>query len=133
MGTMRSALSLALLLAAAGPAAAGLSVCNKGAHPVKVAIGLFDGTHWSSRGWWHVPAKACMPLVPGRLVARYYYMYATDGTTGSWDGGRSFCTAAADRFAIIGRGECTPRGYDHHAFFEIDTGNQLDFTQKLSD
>ena len=25
------------------------------------------------------------------------------------------------------------RGYDRRGFFEIDTGNRLDFTQKLSD
>ena len=130
---MRLAFALALLIAATGSAQASLTACNKGARPVKVAVGRFNGVRWISEGWWQVPGKKCLELVPGKLVARYYYMYATDGAVGTWDGGKSFCTAAAGRFAIVGRGGCTARGYDRRGFFEIDTGNRLDFTQNLSD
>jgi uncharacterized membrane protein len=131
---MRFAAALALaFLVAAGPAQASLGVCNKGDKPVKVAVGRFNGTRWMSEGWWHVPGRKCAELVVGRLLARYYYMYATDGAVGTWDGSKSFCTGTEDRFSIIGRGGCTERGYDRHGFFEIDTGNRLDFTQSLSD
>jgi len=44
-----------------GPSAAlaAFQVCNKTAQPVKTAIGRFDGTAWSSQGWWTVgPAAA---------------------------------------------------------------------------
>jgi uncharacterized membrane protein len=130
---MRFAFALALLLTAIGPAEAALGVCNRGAHPVKVAVGLFNGTRWASRGWWHVAPKQCLQLVPGGLSARYYYMYATDGAAGTWDGSKSFCIASAEHFDIVGRGGCSERGYDRHGFFEIDTGNRTDFTQMLSD
>jgi uncharacterized membrane protein len=130
---MRFACALVLLLTAIGPADAALGVCNKGAHPVKVAVGLFNGTRWASQGWWHVAGKSCAQLVPGKLAARYYYMYATDGTTGTWDGSKNFCTATTEQFAIVGRGGCSERGYDRRGFFEIDTGSRLDFTQMLSD
>ena len=130
---MRFVLAFALLITATGPAGAALSVCNTGARVVKVAVGRFGGTRWISEGWWHVPGKKCAELVPGKLVARYYYMYATDGAVGTWDGAKSFCTSATDKFSIVGRGGCTERGFDRRGFFEIDTGNRLDFTQKLSD
>lgn len=130
---MRLVLALLVLLAAAAPAGAALGVCNKGSRAIKVAVGRFDGTRWSSEGWWRVPAKTCATLVPGKLDARYYYMYASDGASGSWSGGKTFCVGADDRFSIPGRGSCSARGFDRRGFFEIDTGNRLDFTQSLSD
>lgn len=126
-------LVLAALVALCSPAEAGLNVCNKGAREVKVAVGLFNGTRWMSQGWSRVPAGKCAVLVAGKLVARYYYMYASDGAVGTWDGGKSFCVGTTDQFAIVGRGGCAGRGYDRRGFFEIDTGNRLDYTQSLSD
>ena len=130
---MRFALVLAFLLAATGHAEAALGVCNKGGRTVRVAVGLFTGTRWASEGWYHVEPHKCAELIAGKLVARYYYLYATDGAVGTWDGGKSFCVGTEDQFAIVGRGGCTERGFDRRGFFEIDTGNRLDFTQTLSD
>lgn len=130
---MRSILALAVLLALAAPAEAGLHVCNKGARPVKAAVGRFNGTRWVSEGWWQVAPKKCAEVIAGKLVARYYYLYATDGAVGTWDGSKSFCVGTGEQFAIVGRGGCTERGFDRRGFFEIDTGNMLDFTQSLSD
>ena len=130
---MRFAIALAALIVAVSPAAAGLSVCNKGAHEVKVALGLFNGTRWASEGWWQVGAKKCAQLTAGRLDARYYYVYATDGASGTWDGGKNFCVGTGETFAIVGRGACAARGYDRRGFFEVDTGEQLNWTQSLSD
>jgi uncharacterized membrane protein len=130
---MRIAFALAVLLAAAGPAEAGLNVCNKGARPVRAAVGRFNGTRWISEGWWQVEPKKCAELIAGKLVARYYYVYASDGAVGTWDGSKSFCVGTTDRFSIVGRGGCTERGFDRRGFFEIDTGNLLNFTQSLSD
>ncbi|MGZ5988106.1 MAG: DUF1036 domain-containing protein [Rhizomicrobium sp.] len=130
---MRLVIALAVLIFAAGPADAGLSVCNKSAHMVKVAVGHFNGTRWASEGWWQVATKKCVEVVTGRLDARYYYLYATDGASGTWDGGTNFCVGATDKFAVVGRGACAAHGFDRRGFFEIDTGNQLNWTQALSD
>ncbi len=131
---MRFALALAVLLTAIGPAEAGLNVCNKGAKPVKAAVGRFNGTRWISEGWFRIDGKKCAELIAGKLLARYYYLYASDGAVGTWDGGKSFCVGTGDGpFSIVGRGGCTERGYDRRGFFEIDTANQLTFTQNLSD
>ena len=130
---MRFVIALAVLIVAASPASAGLSVCNKSAHGVKVALGQFNGTRWASEGWWQVAAKKCSQLTAGHLDARYYYLYASDGASGTWDGGKNFCIGTTDKFSVIGRGACAARGYDKRGFFEVDTGNRLDWTQSLSD
>jgi uncharacterized membrane protein len=130
---MRLLIALILLVAAARPADAALSVCNNSAHTVKVAVGHFNGVHWTSEGWWQIATKKCAELITGRLDARYYYLYATDGASGTWDGGTSFCVGAAAKFSVAGRGACAAHGYDSRGFFEVDTGNQLNWTQTLSD
>jgi len=130
---MRFVIALAAFFAAVGPASAGLSVCNKSAHGIKVAIGYFNGTRWASEGWWRVETRKCAELLTGRLDARYYYLYATDGATGTWDGGTNFCVGTTEKFAVVGRGACAAHGYDRRGFFEVDTGGQLNWTQALSD
>ena len=86
-----------------------------------------------SEGWWIIAPKTCATLIERPLVARYYYLYATDGGAGSWSGSRAFCVSQPDKFSIGGRGNCAGRGYDEKFFFEVDTGNKPDWTQSLSD
>jgi uncharacterized membrane protein len=124
-------LALAALVLAAGPAAADMKVCNKTSKPAKVALGRFDGKQWTSQGWWTIAAKDCAKLISGPLDARFYYLYGTDGASGTWDGGNGFCTTASDKFSIAGRGSCAQHGYDRKGFFEVDTGNNLSWTQAL--
>jgi uncharacterized membrane protein len=130
---MRFVFVLAALIAVASPARAGFSVCNNSALPTKVAMARFDGTRWSSHGWWEIAPQKCAELISGKLDARYYYLYATDGATGTWEGSKTFCVGTTDKFAIVGRSGCETQGFDHRGFFEVDTGNQFDWTQMLSD
>ena len=124
--------SLALLLLAT-PSEAALNVCNKTAHAVKLALGRFDGAVWSSEGWWTLQPRQCSAIVTGRLLARYYYIYATDGGAGGWTGSRAFCVVADEKFLIPGRQDCAGRGYERKGFFEVDTGQATDYTQSISD
>jgi uncharacterized membrane protein len=129
--TMR--LAFVLLLAFSLPADAAFTVCNKTAHPARVALGWFDGSAWISQGWWTIAAKACESLLPGPLDARYYYLYAADGGSGSWSGARGFCVGPGSRFEIAGRADCAGRGFERKGFFEVDTGRAANYTQSLSD
>jgi uncharacterized membrane protein len=122
---MRIVLLVMVILAVAGPAQAGLSVCNKGRFPAKVALGRFDGKNWSSEGWWTVAPKNCAVVIKAPLDARYYYLYGTDTAAGVWDGATNFCTAPAAKFSISGRADCTKHGYDHKRFFQVDTEDNL--------
>ena len=130
---MRLVLALFTLLAITSPATAGLSVCNKSIHAMRVALGFFDGAHWSSKGWWVVAPKRCTELVPGRLAARYYYLYATNELFGTWSGTKNFCATVFVKFSITGRAQCEARGYYRLGFLEVDAGNHFNWTQSLSD
>ena len=132
--TSLCAISLGLLglACSAGPALAGFSVCNKTGQPVRTSIGRFDGTNWTSEGWWTVKPNGCTALLNGPLQGRYYYLYATDGAAGIWDGKTNFCVAPDKRFRSVGRTDCGKRGFDRRGFFEVDTGKKPDWTQTLS-
>lgn len=124
---------IALILLGAVPAHAGLTVCNKAGIAAKAALGSYNGRLWTSHGWWTIPPQKCETLIKEPLNARYYYLYATDGGSGTWNGDTHFCTASAEQFSIAGRGNCAARGYDRKGFFVIDTGNSPNWKQTLSD
>jgi uncharacterized membrane protein len=130
---MRWLLALLLLIAITGPANAGLSACNQSIHPMRVALGSFDGAQWGSKGWWMVAPKRCVELVAGRLNARYYYLYATDEQFGIWSGPKNFCVTVFMKFTIPGRRQCEARGYYRLGFLEVDTRDKLNWTQTFSD
>ena len=129
----RLLLAALVLVSLAAPAEAGLAVCNRTKLPVKAAVGRFNGKEWMSEGWWTIPARHCSTLISTPLDARYYYLYATNGGPGSWDGGHAFCVSAGEVFKIDGRADCAGRGFDRRGFFEVDTGQKSDYTQNLSD
>jgi uncharacterized membrane protein len=128
----RTILTLAVTIACASPAHAAFNVCNKTSLPVRTAIGRFDGTSWSSQGWWTIRPGACTAVLTGPLQGRFYYLYASDGGAGTWDGKTRFCVAPNASFKSIGRGDCAKRGFDRRGFFEVDTGKKPDWTQSLS-
>ncbi|MEP6830762.1 MAG: DUF1036 domain-containing protein [Rhizomicrobium sp.] len=137
MHVMRRTPLLAFLTAlaavlAAPPAFAAFNVCNKSDTATRVALGRFDGTRWTSQGWWTIAPKTCTHLLNGPLQARYYYLYATDGAGGTWEGKTRFCTTPGTKFLAAGRNDCTSRGFDQRGFFEVDTGKSPEWTQTLS-
>ena len=126
-------LALVFLMATLVPAEAGLDVCNTTARPVKVALGRFNGANWMSEGWWNIAPKTCAAVVSQSLNAHFYYLFATDGGSGSWDGTHGFCVSAAGKFAITGRRHCLAHGFERKGFFEVDTGSEGNYTQTISD
>jgi uncharacterized membrane protein len=126
-------LAVAILMASLVPAEAALTVCNKSARPVKVAVGRYSGADWMSQGWWTIAPKACAAVVSASLESRFYYLFASDGGSGSWDGTHGFCVSSHETFRIRGRGNCLAHGLERKGFFEVDTGSAPDFTQTLSD
>jgi uncharacterized membrane protein len=130
---MRLMFAALALLALSAPAQAGFTLCNRTAHPAKVALGRFDGTHWGSEGWWAVAPGKCETLIGTALDARYYYLYASDGGAGTWDGTFGFCVGAKDRFTIPGRADCSARGFARKGFYQVDTGRDTNVTKSISD
>jgi uncharacterized membrane protein len=117
----------------ADPAAADFRMCNNTASRVGVAIGYKDAHGWNTEGWWNLPPRSCETLMRGRLVARYYYLYAIDyDRGGDWSGQSYMCTRPKE-FTIHGTENCLARGFDRTGFFEVDTGEQRAWTVQLTD
>ena len=125
-------LTVTLVALSSLPALADLKLCNKTGSTVGVALGYKDQQGWASEGWWNIPPRACKTLLEGPLIARYYYIFAVDyDKGGSWGGKASLCTR--DKiFTIRGRTNCEARGYRKTKFFEVDTGEENDWTISLS-
>lgn len=113
------------------PAKADLQLCNLTPSRVGVALGYADQQGWASEGWWNIAANQCETLLKGPLIARWYYIYAVDyDKGGSWGGQAKMCTR--DKlFTIRGHTSCQERGYNETGFFEVDTGENIDWTIKL--
>jgi uncharacterized membrane protein len=132
ISVLRTLLAVCALSVVTAPARAGLTVCNQTPQKATLALGRYNGAQWISQGWWHVDGNKCVEVVSGRLLARYYYLYATDSAFATWDGNKFFCVGLFETFEIEGRGHCAARGMDKRGFFEIDTGNHLNWTHILS-
>ncbi len=118
--------------AAVAPAHADLKLCNRTESKVGVALGYKDPQGWTSEGWWNVPPTGCVKLKEGALNARYYYVYAVDYDKGGAWGGKSMMCTQNKLFTIHGIDQCQERGFDKKGFFEVDTGEEQDWTVELS-
>jgi uncharacterized membrane protein len=86
---------------------ADFQLCNNTGSRVGIAIGYKDpdGT-WVTEGWWNLSARTCETLLKGKLVARYYYLYALDyDRGGEWSGQAQMCTRDKE-FTIHGTHDC---------------------------
>ena len=122
-----------LSLAVPQDARADLRVCNQTASRVGIAIGYRDAQGWVSEGWYLIKGNSCEVLLKDDLTARYYYIYAQDyDRGGEWAGRTPLCTRDKE-FQIRGVEDCLARGYDRTRFFEIDTGEQKNWTIQLGE
>ena len=126
---------LVALLAFLGatPARADLKLCNTTASRVGVAIGYKDAEGWATEGWWNIASHTCETLLKGVLIGRFYYIHAVDyDRGGEWAGTLYMCTDDK-AFTIRDTKDCVKRGYKKTGFFEVDTGEERDWTVRLTD
>jgi uncharacterized membrane protein len=122
-----------VLAASAGPAKADFRLCNNTGSRVGVAVGYKDADNWTTEGWWNLPSRTCETIVKGDLAARYYYVYAIDyDRGGEWMGQAFMCTRDRE-FTIRGTSDCLAHGFDRTGFFEVDTGEQKNWTVQLTE
>lgn len=124
----------AAFTATAAPAAhADLKLCNTTASRVGVAIGYKDKEGWATEGWWNVASHTCETLLKGQLIARYYYIHAVDYDRGGEWGGKAIMCTDDKSFTIRSEKKCAERGYKRTGFFEVDTGEEREWTVRLTD
>lgn len=125
-------LSLSYFMFSSNTALADLKVCNQTKSRVGIAIGYKSSTKWTSEGWWNLKPGACDKILKGELNGRFYYIHAVDyDQGGSWSGKAFLCTRDT-LFTITKAGDCVKRGYRQTGFFEVDTGNESDWTVNLT-
>lgn len=128
--------SLAGILAAAltaMEARADLKLCNTTSSRIGVAIGYQDTNGWTTEGWWNVAPQTCETLYKGALSSRFYYIHAIDyDRGGEWAGTLFMCTDDKS-FTVRDTKDCVKRGYKRTGFFEVDTGEERDWTVRLTD
>ena len=115
------------------PAHADLKLCNTTSSRVGVAIGYRDVEGWATEGWWNVASHTCETLLKGVLIARFYYIHAIDYDRGGEWGGTLYMCTDDKAFTIRDVKECVKRGYKKTGFFEVDTGEERDWTVRLTD
>jgi len=124
---------LAAVLLAPAAALADFRLCNGTPARVGIAVGYKEGDVWVSEGWWNISAQSCETLMRGPLVARFYYIYAVDyDQGGEWSGKAYMCTRDRE-FTIRGLQDCLARGFNRTGFFEVDTGEQKNWTVQLTE
>lgn len=111
---------------AARPASADLTLCSQYRQAVYAAYAYYDGSDWTSIGWYTVNPGQCTTLYTGQLTQQYYYLYAYSDDGGVWGGDYKFCTHWPNAFQIWGDDQCDD------GFFEVDTGNAADWTHTLT-
>jgi uncharacterized membrane protein len=117
----------------ASQAQADLRICNKTSELIGVAIGYRDSTDWQSEGWWRIPPDQCESVIESSLSARFYYLYAEHASQeDTWGGNIYMCSSSKD-FQITGVKDCYARGYEKLGFFEVDTGDQSNWTVQFKD
>lgn len=128
-----AAVAVAALPLLATPAHADLKLCNATSSRIGIAIGYKDSKGWTTEGWWNVASNTCATLLKGNLIARYYYLHAVDyDRGGDWNGPAKLCTDDK-AFTIQGVTDCGNRGYKSTGFFEVDTGEEKNWTVRLTD
>jgi uncharacterized membrane protein len=125
--------ALASLSAVPTPAAADLRICNTTSSRIGVAVGYRDQQGWLTEGWFNLRPNGCEAVLKGDLTFRYYYVYGIDyDRGGEWSGASYMCTRERE-FTVRGFENCLARGFERTGFFEIDTGEQKNWTVQLSD
>ena len=124
---------MGVLIFSGTPARADLRLCNVTSSRVGIAIGYKVKDSWRTEGWWNIKPNACETLLNGSLTSRFYYVYAQDyDRGGEWVGTSVMCTND-HQFTIDGIEDCLARGFDRTKFFEVDTGEQKNWTVQLTD
>jgi uncharacterized membrane protein len=115
------------------PASADFRICNRTTNRIGIAMGYKEEAAWITEGWWNIAANSCETVIRGALVARYYYLYGVDYDQGGQWAGKAFMCTRDKEFTIRGVDDCLARGFDRTGFFEVDTGEQKNWTVQLTE
>jgi uncharacterized membrane protein len=112
----------------------GFTVCNRTGLAVEVASAVYStrlepGGIFVSEGWYQFADGQCRSLWTGKLVHRYYLLYAQHKASNrEWKGDIPVCV---DRDAFLLRGPSCPPDKYRRLFFQVDTADNETWTYTL--
>jgi len=118
---------VAAVFGGSNKASADFRLCSEFKQTIWAAYAYWDGSGWTSEGWWDIRPWACTTVFSGSLQNRgelYVYAETTDGAT-QWSGNENFCIHEPNGFTIFGRQDC------YTGFFRIDTNYVSDYEHYL--
>jgi uncharacterized membrane protein len=137
---MRFAAAFAFLFVSmAGPAHAGLKLCNQTSYVIYAATAYVSAPNIVTHGWTRIVPGACETAISGALAAPSYYVYARTseahaGRTRVWGGADEFC-AREENFALTTQAGLPGCGEDSFAvpFAKIDTRAMASWTTTFTE
>lgn len=115
----------AAFIAAAAPAQAKYSLCNKTSYALSAAVGYVDGDRLATRGWWRLRPGQCKvvltePANPGRY---FVYAEAIPGHRGplrAWSGETPLCVENTGFFNLRNQEVCRDDPIRQRNFFDVE-------------
>src|SRR5262245_60310061 len=94
------------------PAWAGLKFRNTTSETIWLAIAQEKNGALYAEGWWEIKPGQTFEVIPGKLLHRYYYVYAHTASKSSyWRGDYQFWVHPTDPFTIKDvKGSTRPKG-----------------------
>jgi len=103
------------------PAKADLTVCNRTADPLTVAVAYVNPSGgFISEGWWTLPAcGGCKFVLSSSETTDPHNVFVhAHGGGLRWEGTSHFCTAKK-AFTIVGNRNCEARGFKETSFMHV--------------
>ena len=114
-----------LICTFASSAHAQMTVCNKTAAPLSLAVAYEADDNVVSQGWWDIKANDCMVVIEAALSHPYYYYYAASKALNvEWTGNFNFCSSNESQFRIEGATGCEARNFTTKGFRQINVGTR---------
>lgn len=130
------------LVKAARPPGRGLAWCNDTPYAVMAALGSEEKGRIVTRGWYRVPAGACLrPTIAGKPARVYSFAEAVDengralrrgGKPVAWGGAAVLCTRAL-KFEIADQRHCAERGLNATGFAAVDLKGENGATVRFTE
>jgi len=131
-----------LLAAAQSPQGLGFAWCNDTGYAVMASLGVVEMGAIVTRGWYRVPAHACVrPDLHGEPHRIYSYAEAVDGDNRTvmrgdkplaWGGAVTLCTRDG-KFELADHKDCAARGLNSAGFAAIDLTGQPAMTLRFKE
>ena len=137
---LMGALALAICAAAAWPASAAMTACNRTSYVLYAATATENKDSVASQGWTRIAPGGCRAVLNVDLSAPAYYIYARSsrahsGETRAWGGARAICVRETNFSTqnLPDARQCSSDDFYTLPFATVDTHRMRNWTMTFSE